>query len=347
MLQAFALQDYLESHGHESKIIDFLPPAVSRNNHRIKFSKDPKVLIRSAAAAVSWRGWRKRYRAFEEFKRTKMNLTRRYESLEELRTDPPKSDAYICGSDQIWNPELRFNPAYFLDFGMEETKRFSYAASLGVDKAPPDKLSELKTHLGRFDAVSVRESSGAAIVKSTGIEAKVVVDPSLLLERKRWETIASKHHGTGKYILTYCLEESEEFNTVLEAFSKHTGLPVVHIAGSAINRTKPVNHVIRDAGPAAFLGLLLNAEFIFTNSFHGTAFALKLGRPLIGIKHSTRNARMSTLLDSVGWPDSQVKAGCPSSEIEELARARASAIDEDAVASLVQPSKVFLNGILS
>lgn len=347
MLQAFALQDYLKSQGHESKIIDFLPSAVPRNNHRIKFAKDPKVLIRSGVAAISWRGWRKRYRAFEDFKCTQMNLTRRYESLEELRADPPNSDAYICGSDQIWNPELSFNPAYFLDFGVKETKRYSYAASLGVDEAPPDKLAELKAHLSRFDAVSVRESSGAAIVRSTGIEAKIVVDPSLLLEKERWEAIASTYHGTGRYILTYCLEESEEFNTVLEAFSKHTGLPVFHIAGSAINRTKPVNYVVRDAGPSEFLGLLLNAEFIFTNSFHGTAFALKLGRPLVGIEHSTRNARMSTLLDSVGWPYSQVNAKCSPSEIEDLARARAGAVDENAVESLIQPSKVFLDGILT
>ena len=342
MLQALALKNYLESQGHEVSVIDFLPSAVIHNNHRIKFSKNPKTLVRSGVAALSWLPWRKRFRAFESFKISNMNLTRHYETLKDLKAAPPESDAYICGSDQIWNPERRFNPAYFLNFGRSSTRRISYAASLGVDKASEKTLEELGTLLDRFDAVSVRETSGAEIVSSTGKNAEVVLDPTLLLNKEHWTKIAAPYTGTGKYILTYCLEESEEFNSVLKRYSTHTGIPVVHIAGSIVNRTKPVDRVIKDAGPLEFLGLFLNAEFIFTNSFHGTAFALNLGRPLVGIRHSKRNARMTTLLNSVGWSDSQVGGETPVKEIEEIARERAAAVNDSVLDEARLPSFEFL-----
>ncbi|YCM42408.1 polysaccharide pyruvyl transferase family protein [Verrucomicrobiaceae bacterium 227] len=343
MLQAFALKDHLRLQGHEVSVIDFLPNAVTQNNHRVKLSKNPKTLVRSGVAALSWFPWRKRFQAFENFKNSKMNLTRHYETLGDLKAAPPESDAYICGSDQIWNPERKFNPAYFLDFGPPSTRRISYAASLGVDKASEEKLKELGSHLDRFDAVSVRETSGAGIVAAAGKEAEVVLDPTLLLDKARWAEIATPYAGTGKYILTYCLEESAEFNSVLKKLSAHTGLPVVHIAGSIINRTKPVDRIIKDAGPLEFLGLFLKAEYIFTNSFHGMAFALNFGRPLVGIRHSTRNARMTTLLESVGWKDSQVGNETPIGEIKEIAHERATNVDEDVLSTTKQSSIEFLN----
>lgn len=347
MLQAFALKDYLSQQGHEVSIIDFLHPSVTEHNRHVKFSTNPKTLVRSAMALPAFFFWKRRFQKFEAFKNETMNLTRRYTSIAEVQNDPPQADAYICGSDQIWNPERNFNPLYMLDFGDSVVKRISYAASLGVDSASEEKLKELGEYLDRFDAISVRETSGAQLVAKAGKKAEVVVDPSLLLDQDQWKKIAVPYTGTGKYILTYCLEESEEFNAVLKKVADETGLPVVRVGGAVKNRITPVNHFIRDAGPYEFLGLLLNAEYIVTNSFHGTAFALNLGKPLVGIRHSCRNARMTTLLNSLGWPDSQVGNESTASDILEIANTRANEVNESSLVDCRKVSVEFLQQSLS
>lgn len=128
----------------------------------------------------------------------------------------------------------------------------------------------------------------------------------------------------------------------LQKVATHTGIPVVHIAGSIINRTKTIGRAIKDAGPLMFFELFLNAEFIFTNSFHGTAVALNFGRPLVGIRHLTRNARMRPLLKFVSWPDSLVGDETPVTEIEEIARKSATAVDDSVLSAIRSSSIEFL-----
>lgn len=342
MLQAFALKNHLTYRGHEVSVIDFLLPEMVNNNRQVKWSKNFKILVRSSLALPYLPTLRQRFEKFETFKTETMNLTRRYSSFIELQKNPPLADVYICGSDQIWNPERCLNPAFMLNFGNSSVKRISYAASLGVDHASQEKLEELGKYLECFSSVSVREKSGAKLVEKAGRKAEVVVDPSLLLDRSQWEKEAIPFAGTGKYILTYCLEESEEFNSVLKKVADKTGLSVIRIGGAIKNRIQPVDRFIRNAGPREFLGLLLNAEYIHTNSFHGTAFALNFGIPLVGIRHSRRNARMTTLLDSLGWSDSQVGASNSVDEILDIANSRATKIDGDCLAKAKEDSIKFL-----
>lgn len=342
MLQAFALKEHLNKVGHTVSVTDYLTPTATSKNRKIKFSSSPRGCARSLVATLSWRQWCQRYHAFEKFKVQNMNLTRRYQSIEELRKSPPPADAYICGSDQIWNPELPLEPQFFLDFGNDSQKRLSYAASFGLASAPQSKLSDLKKHFERFDAISVRESTGVQIVQKTGHHADLVVDPTLLLDRNQWLQIATGSAPSGDYILTYCLEESPAFLGNLEQFARHTGLPVFAIATSIINRQKSATKIIKTAGPTDFLRLLANASYVFTNSFHGTAFALNFGRPLIGIPHSTRNGRMETLLEKLGWPNSQVTRETSMEKLIEIAHERATDVDSETLSLLRRPSIDFL-----
>jgi hypothetical protein len=341
-LQAYALKEHLTEAGHTASIIDFVPASSGANNRKIKLSSSPRVCARSLVASLSWRKWKTRYNAFEKFKFQNMNLTERYSSLTELLQSPPHADAYICGSDQIWNPELPFKPQYFLDFGDPETRRISYAASFGVASAPDSKLSELTENLKRFNAISVRESSGVDIVKKAGYHADLVVDPTLLLDQEQWLKIATGPAPSEDYILTYCLEESPAFLETLERFARHVKLPVYSIATSIINRQKCATKVIKTAGPTEFLQLLANATYVFTNSFHGTAFALNLGRPLIGIPHTTRNGRMETLLEKLGWGNSQFSNKTSLQELIETAHERATDVNNDKIHLLQKSSIAFL-----
>lgn len=342
MLQAFALRESVASLGHECSVIDYRPDAIDSGNHRIKKTLRPKPLYFSLRAAPHWLAWRNRHRAFERFRIETMNQTRCYRTEDELKGDPPESDLYLCGSDQIWNPERPFRSPYFLGFGGEQTKRASYAASFGVSEAPEDKLDELKRRLLPFQGISVREKEGQAILARAGLDSDLVVDPTLLLGRDEWARTAAAYHGTGDYILVYCLQHSADFDLVLKRLSDSTGLPVYRIPGSTVAKTKPIHRVMRSAGPREFLGLFRKAAYVVTNSFHGTAFALNMGRPLVGVAHTNRNSRMTSVLDQLGWPDSQVNQRTPVEEVKEIAQERASQVDEHAIANLRADSLKFL-----
>lgn len=73
-------------------------------------------------------------RHFDNFRNEYITVSERiYYGLQELRSYPPKADIYICGSDQVWNNPLALTntPAWFLAFGKKQTRRVSYAASIG------------------------------------------------------------------------------------------------------------------------------------------------------------------------------------------------------------------------
>ena len=117
-------------------------------------------------------------------------------------------DFFVTGSDQVWNPNFGFgNEIDFLEFA-DEYKRISFAASFGISVVPEEHSEKFKRRLNNMRKISVREDAGAEIVKKlTGRDAIVLPDPTLLIEKKRWEIIMSSHKykPTSKYILTYLI----------------------------------------------------------------------------------------------------------------------------------------------
>src|SRR5699024_9478535 len=98
-----------------------------------------------------------------------------------------KYDFFITGSDQVWNP-LNINNLnkFFLTF-TEPKKRIAYAPSISSDKLPEEYLADYKNWLEGMDSVSIREDTGAMIIKDlTGIDAPVLADPTLLLTKEEW-----------------------------------------------------------------------------------------------------------------------------------------------------------------
>jgi polysaccharide pyruvyl transferase WcaK-like protein len=239
-------------------------------------------------------------------------------------------------------------PEFFLGFGARETRRISYAASFGVSTLPEGQAGPLAKMLEPFDAVSLRERSGVEIVrKATGRDAALVVDPTLLLEEGDWRSVmAAGQLATGKYMLVYCLEESPLFMEAVSTFADLTGLRVVVIGGSVVNRFRMSSEVHIGIGPAEFLRLFADAELVVTNSFHGTAFGINFGRPLVSVLHMTRNDRMATLMESIGWPESQWDGNGEADEMLDLAGKRATASTGEPLARLRTHALRFLDEAL-
>ena len=202
-------------------------------------------------------------------------------------------DGFLVGSDQIWGPYCPWDSSELAFFTFAERhKRIAFAPSLGTDTFPKDRTEEYKTWLNGFNKLSIREIRGAEIIKSiTGRDAEVLVDPTMLLTQKEWDVIAEKTRIKNKYILIYTLGElTDEYSQYIRELSKQKSCQIIDIM-----RDK------RFAGghPGTFVGLIKNAEYVVTDSFHGSVFSLIYHRPLIILRRKGNENAMFSRLENL------------------------------------------------
>lgn len=191
-----------------------------------------------------------------------------------VHTIQTKYNLVITGSDQIWNcGRVNIEPTYMLDFIKESDKKASYAASFGISTLPEKYIHIYKKLLSEYKYLAVREEQGAKIIEELiQRKAEVVVDPTLLLKKEDWNQIAVTPEKDEPYILVYQLEYSERLMNFARNLSKKTNLPLRFIR-------RPLNMEIKEEccealGPDEWVGEFKNAEYVVTNSFHGTAFSI-------------------------------------------------------------------------
>jgi hypothetical protein len=304
-LQAYALQRSILEIGGRSNIIDFGPVVPDYAYHT-----SGRTLIKPAKLAfyiLQLREWRCRARRFYAFQKARMSLTDHYPDLAALQAADLAADALICGSDQIWNPRLPFDPVFFLQFGSASCRRIAYAPSFGTPEVAPHLLPQLRDYLGAFDALSCREKSGVDLMENlTGREVFHAVDPTLLLEASAWkelalqaETIKLPEH----YILVYALEDSPVLAEAVLIAQKETKLPIVTLSVALRRPGHHYNHLVRSAGPLEFLSLLLHARTVITNSMHGTMFSLIFEKRALFPRHMTSGERIRDLFARLNTPN--------------------------------------------
>ncbi len=228
--------------------------------------------------------WQKR-KGFNDFRKNYIPFTKkRYHNNDELKNAPQNYDVYISGSDQIWNPDIfLYDTSYFFDFLPDDCKRISYASSFGkgtFNESHKEKCGEL---LSKYSNISVREESGVEIVKDLcGKEAECVLDPTLLLKASEWDKIAENAKSKAKNfngILCYIMPgDAKVVSTIVrvaEKLHKQTGLPIKYIGIKEYDMFRfGVKKCDIFVSPMDFVAYFKNAEYVVTNSFHGTAFSL-------------------------------------------------------------------------
>ena len=315
-LQAYALMRYLQKQGHEAEIIDYKPDYLS-GRYRLWLLgarwKDRNILVRLLYLIWKFPGrlWASKAKIpFDRFKKQHMRTTpQRYRSNVELKQNPPLADAYMAGSDQIWNTlyDNGRDPAFYLDFAPEGSRRIAYAASFATPEILPEYWSFVKAMLARFDSISVRETSGVRILESLGIDRGVhVLDPVFLLGRNEWDQMA-KGAFEDKYLLVYDFERNPLIERLVEKIAAENRWKIYAV--NNYGRTPYADRDFYECGPETFLGLIQKAELVVSNSFHATAFSVIFGKPFYVFDRMAHNvnSRMRDLLAVYGLEDRLVQ----------------------------------------
>ena len=271
---------------------------------RIKKDKVEKGLI-------SYNATRNKERRFDEFRnRNIIQSNTLYKSLKVLQDNPPQADAYIVGSDQVWAHLLSNyeNRAMFLDFGDTRVKRIAYAPSFSMQDYPYHLKDSLKENLSRFDYLSVREETGLRICERLGFSAKVVLDPTMLLDSNDYYQISTNEEN-GTYIFLYYLniQNTEEVKwDELKSFANKNNLKIVATTASGYVQGREIFDGVeyKDATVKQWINLIKNARLVVTTSFHGVVFSILHHTPFVYFpimgKFSRGNNRVSDLCSMLG-----------------------------------------------
>ena len=300
LLQAYALRKTCEKNGAEAHIIKYTPK-ISRDSYKVcKYKWRLRGTIVNIQSLLHYAENKKSSERFLKFREDEFNFLGNYNSYEEMEILPPICDIYISGSDQVWNPEISFDKAFYFSCISKENKKLtSYAASIGIKSLPNELKNEFKKRISRFDYISVREKQAQKILEELGIDSDVSPDPTLLLEKEEWNVMACETIKT-PYILCYFVSYPKGIEKVIEEVQKKYGkkYSVVNLMTSE-DSSKIGDIKIRDAGPREFLGLFKNASYVITSSFHGTVFSIINRKPFVTTLYKSTSSRVVELLNNL------------------------------------------------
>lgn len=312
LLQTIATQQVIERMGHTCEVIDYIRPDESywqqertllhgkpRWNSNILL-KATYLFFRVPASVIA--GLR-----FEKYRKEYLKLSKRYQSVDELNDKQPSADIYMTGSDQVWGPvaDGTYDSAYCLSFTKSADKRVAYAASFGRTDMTPELKSYFKKWLGRYQYITVREDSAAAILRDLGIHATQVLDPTLLLDSEYWNHFTRPI--TKKYILVYQLHNDKQLGAYAKRVSQELRLPLIRVSASFHQILRP-GKMVWCPTIGEFLSYIKNAECMITDSFHGTAFAINFNTPFVEVlPNNNTGTRNMSILQMTGLTDRILK----------------------------------------
>ena len=290
LLQAYALPKVIKEHfGIEAEQIDYIP---AEQKTKIKPNNDKKSVLQYLYqlvynfgivffGTIGKKNLYQRKQAFDSF----MDEILHSEIAYDQNTISKSLDQYrlfICGGDQIWNDykEKQNIKVYTLQFVPSHVKKIAYAPSMAILETTSDFNQIMRTGLNELNSVSVREKKSVSLLELlTNKKINIVVDPVLLMTENEWECVARVPQKKDKYILCYLLGDSEEYREAVKKFARKMKKPILTFTHIFLNVVRKCDLFFGDihdytSGPREFLGLIRNAEFVITDSFHACVFSM-------------------------------------------------------------------------
>lgn len=320
MLQSFATQKVLDEYGFKYELLDYkkkyslffvlksMPRLLNKVIWQEKINVNQKKRFLKKHPELQ-QEVRERAQKYEQFRNKYFSKpVRTYYGYDELKKQSKKYLAFITGSDQLWSPSGLPTNFYNLMFTYEEATRISYASSFGVKSIPWYQKGRTKAFLDRIQYISCREQSGSEIVKTlTGRNVPVVADPTMLFDGKEWgQMLPCERVQDGQYIFSYILGTNKQYREEVKKLSEKTGLPIVSIHQYVDADLGFGDVSITNAGPTEFIDLIRNAEYICTDSFHGSVFSILCHKKFVVFNRysekssSSKNTRIDNLCARLG-----------------------------------------------
>lgn len=307
-LQTLATQMFLLELGCEPEIIDYYPERYSSlgllkrlKNKSDVLKKNPILLF--IARVLMLPSYYKKHCVFDKFLNKYIKLTQQtYYSEEELINNLPVADGYCTGSDQVWNSHWNegIDRPFYFSFLPDSAYRFSYASSIGDTKLTSMEKNEIVSLLKKYKHISVRENTGVEILHDVGIEnVEQVLDPTLLFAAEDWTPYVSERYKNQKFIVTYNLHHDKRIDEYASELSNKYGLKVLNISYNWHDVIRP-GRLVWCPTIEEYLGLIRDATYVVTDSFHATAFSLIFGTKFIDIFPEQASSRLRSILELTG-----------------------------------------------
>ena len=296
LLQAYALQKTLFNLGIDNEIIDYHCAGIEEA-YKIKSVREIQTLKEFVKWMLTVCTAKKSQKKFDVFKAQYLKLSKPY--LRDTIIQANDSyDTFITGSDQVWNFNLNGSDyTYMLDFAHDDKIKLSYAASMGSKSIGSENEKAFINALLRFQDISVREKPLKEYVDSIlNIDSKLVLDPTLLLEKDDFNFDRSGRIVEQKYIFVYTVASTPNIEKAAKRLSKETGYPIVWGHMSYKKKKGVINKT--DISPDEFINYIKNAEYVLTSSFHGMALSIVLEKQFfydLDTKKQNNNSRLETL----------------------------------------------------
>jgi len=317
-LQAKATQLMLEKLGFSSIFLDYCSNGEKKQRSIIKWYKSQTVKnnLKNILGSLYFGIIKK------EITNGKSNFGKAIADLPKISMLALNAETVLCGSDQIWNPDIcdgKFDPIYFGDV-IGAQKKVSFASSFGSYRLLAGEEVIIKRYLSGFSSISVREEYAKKMLKSfLKNDIEVVLDPTLCVDKTGWLKLSKNREKyrevvKEKYILLYTVGDYRVAEKFIKYYKKKLECKVLWLKLDT-RQNLDVDYIINDATPYDFLYLISEADFIITNSFHGTVFSINFNIDFISIKNQKNPERVKDILEKLNLESRLVDSSYTTSQM--------------------------------
>ncbi len=315
ILQAYALISVLKRMGHEVCYIQRIEEPLTVNLNQVILTAVKRFISHIIKGTkIQYYNIRKELRAIEKDyiihsqycdsfikKYIPLRVVKNYNEIRE-----GEFDALVVGSDQVWRPKY-FGPEYitdaYLGFAREwDVLRVAYAPSFGSDKweYSDSQTKQCRALIRQFDQITIRELSGVDLLRRYfGIESRVVLDPTMLLDRTDYCVLGKECFIKGD-LLCYVRDSTQEARVILNEVINRTQLLPFFLNSKWSDLNAPIVERIQKPVENWIAGFR-DCKLVITDSFHACAFSIIFNVPFWVISNESRGlGRIISLLEMFG-----------------------------------------------
>lgn len=298
ILQTIASVRIFESLNCSVTVVNYIP---ERCTWKRFFQKNSKSLFGMMKLLFGFPIVAANKHIYNSYLRKYANVSKSIYKQDDFRKECPQADVYVTGSDQVWNSIYNegLDARYFFEGFPSNTFKISYSSSFGKESLGEQEYREVQRMLGSYKAISVREASAKKLVESMGYEAVHLLDPTFMLDKEDWKGYMSRRLVKFPYLLVYLPYNIHNKGLIYQSvrkIAKGKNLKVVAFSWD-IRPERLADKTVYFANPGDFLSLMYYADYVMTNSFHGTAFSVNLNKQFWVYMPTGFGTRIKSILD--------------------------------------------------